>query len=321
MWPAVPTIMFFMAPAIILLLAGAAFGQQPQANETPVFRAGVALVKVDAQVVDHNGRVVEGLTANDFRVFDDGRPQKIAYFGQEAEPLDLVLLLDVSGSMHRHLKLLADTAQAALKQLYGNDRVAVMLFAQRAAVREPLTQDFRAVADEMRTAVQHSDALGSGTAINASIVEAAQYFQGQPARGRRAILIVTDNMSLNYRVPDEDVMRQLYAADAVLNGILIGKQKRPDQPKPGQYLNPDFTPSDIFKLAEESGGEAMEAGKLGESFTRMIERIRARYSMQYEAPPGEAGAFHRIHVELTPEARVKGHVATVKARRGYYAGK
>src|SRR5690348_2495328 len=160
MCPAVPTIMFFMAPAIILLLALDGFGQQPAPSESPVFRAGVALVKVDIQVVDHSGRVVSGLTAADFRVYDDGRTQKIAYFGQESEPLDLVLLLDVSGSMHRHLELLGQTARAALRQLYPSDRVGVMLFARRAAVREPLTQDFRAVEDEMHDAVQHMQSLG-----------------------------------------------------------------------------------------------------------------------------------------------------------------
>src|SRR5215510_16300899 len=152
MWPAVPTIMFFMAPAFILLPARAALVQQAAAGG-PTFHAGVALVKVDAQVVGHNGRVVPGLTPEDFEIFDDDRPQKIAHFGQDAEPLDLMLLLDISGSMHRNLEQMAVTAEAALKQLYPSDRVAVALFAKRAEVREPLTQDLRAVEEEMRDAV------------------------------------------------------------------------------------------------------------------------------------------------------------------------
>jgi hypothetical protein len=102
---------------------------------------------------------------------------------------------------------------------------------------------------------------------------------------------------------------------------LVGKQKRPEPAKPGQYVNPDFTPSDVFKLAEQTGGEAMEAGKIGESFRNIIERIRARYSIQYEAPPSEPGAFHRIRVELTPEARRHHRDAVVQARAGYYAAR
>jgi len=278
-------------------------------------------VKVDVQVVDHSDRAVSGLAAADFRVYDDGHPQKIAYFGQEAEPLDLILLLDVSGSMHRHLTQMAATARAALKQLYATDRVGVMLFARRATVREPLTHDFLAVEEGMQDTVQHMESLGSGTAINAAVVEAAQYFRKQPVRGRRAALIVTDNVSLSYMLSDDEVIRQLYAADTVLNAIVIGNQKRPEPPKPGQHFNADFTPADVFKLAEQSGGEAMEAGKIGESFQHMVERIRARYTIQYEAPPSQPGVFHRIHVELTPKVHAKRHIASVRARAGYYAAK
>src|ERR1051326_6124588 len=168
MWPAVPTIIFFMALAFILLPAHAALAQQPP-GEGPTFRAGIALVKVDAQVVGHNGRVVPGLTKEDFAIFDDGRPQKIAHFGQDAEPLDLVLLLDVSGSMHRHLEQMAATTERALKQRYPAGRLAVLLFAERAEVREPLTQALHAVEQEMRDTV-HTESLGSGTAINSAVV-------------------------------------------------------------------------------------------------------------------------------------------------------
>ena len=105
--------MFFITPALILLLAGAA-----SAWQEATFRGGISLVKVDAQVLDRGGRIVAGLKASDFQILDEGQPQKIAYFGRESEPLDLVLLLDVSGSMYRHLEQLADAARASLKQLY-----------------------------------------------------------------------------------------------------------------------------------------------------------------------------------------------------------
>src|SRR6185295_1861433 len=73
-WPAVPTIMFFMTPALILLLAGAATCQESAV--LPTFRSGISLVKIDAQVVDRSGRIVAGLKARDFEILDDGQPQK-----------------------------------------------------------------------------------------------------------------------------------------------------------------------------------------------------------------------------------------------------
>lgn len=287
---------------------------------TPVFRAGVSLVKVDVQVTDGRGRTIPDLTVADFEVFDEGEPRKISYFGREAEPLDVVLLLDVSGSMHRSLRELGDAAQAALGALHEGDRVAVMLFAREAAVQERFTPDFQAVQSGIRQAVG-SRGLGSGTAINAAIIEAAKYMGTEARQSRRAVLIVTDNVSLNYKVPDEDVLRALYGADAVLNAILIGKQKRPDPPPAGRDLNPDFTPSDVFKLAEETGGEAVEVRRVGESFQQIMERIRARYGLQYDAPQAAPGAFRRIKVSLTPAALRRYPRARVHARAGYYAAR
>jgi VWFA-related protein len=299
--------MFFI-PLVPIVLPG----------QTPTFRAGITLVKVDVAAANPNGRTVSGLSQKDFEILDEGAPQPIVYFDHESEPLDLLLLLDVSGSMHRSLMELSATARAALRPLGRQDRVAVMLFARNSAVRQLFTADFGLVESEIANAVKTED-LGSGTSINAAVLAAAQYLGRQPASARRAVLIATDNLSLNYRLPDEQVIQALYAADATLDGILMGKQKRPEPPRPGAYVNPDFTPSDIFKLADQTGGEAVEAGQAGESFQLMIERIRLRYRLQYEAPAPAAGAFHRIQVRLTEDARKRYPRAVLRARAGYYA--
>ena len=275
-------------------------------------------MKVDTAVTDHGGRAIGGLTPNDFQVYDESAPEKIVYFEHESEPLDLLLLLDVSGSMHRSLMELAADAQAALRPLGERDRVAVMLFASSSAVKQPFTRDFGAVADGIQASVQARD-LGSGTAINAAVMAAAGYIGSQPATGRRAVLIVTDNLSLNFRLPDDAVIRALYAADTTLDAILMGKQRRPQPPKPGQYFNPDFTPSDVFKLADATGGETIESRRAGASFQQMIERIRLRYRIEYQAPPAVAGQLRRIRVQLGPRAQSRHPGAVIRARAGYYA--
>lgn len=283
-----------------------------------MFRAGAASVKVDVQVTDKNGRPVPGFVAQDFRIFDEGQAQTIAYFGQESEPLDILLLLDVSGSMHKFLEEMGANARSALGQLHAGDRVGVMLFAWKTDLRQPFTADFGAVEQEIRDAVRNRSG-GDGTQINASIVAAAKYVGEQPAKGRRAVLMVTDNQGLNYQVPDADVIRALDKSGAVLNAIVIGKLKRPQRVKPGQYVNPDFTPADVPGISAQTGGEVAAAGKGGESFRQMIERIRARYSIQYNAPAAQPGEFRRIRVELTPEARRLHPDAVIHARAGYYA--
>ena len=264
------------------------------------------------------GTTLAGLTQQDFEVYDENAPQTVLYFEHESDPLDLLLLLDVSGSMHRSLAELAAAARAALRPLGSGDRVAVMLFARSSEVRRRFTSDFAAVEHEIRSAIDTQD-LGSGTAINAAVMSAASYFRDETSTARRAVLIVTDNLSLNYRIPNEQVLRELYAADATLNAILIGKQRRPDPPKPGTYVNPDFTPADVFKLAEQTGGEAVESRQAGDSFQLMIERIRSRYRLQYEAPPAESGQLRHIRVQLALAARSRYPTAVIRARAGYYA--
>lgn len=269
-------------------------------------------------MTDSKGRTISDLTQKDFEILDESQPRPIAYFDHESEPLDLLLLLDVSGSMHRALMELAATARAALHPLGPHDRVSVMLFARESAVQQPFTGDFGLIESNIAGAVKAED-LGSGTAINAALLSAAAYLRAQPPDARRAILIATDHLSLNYRVPDEDVIRALYSADAALDAILIGKQRRPNPPKPGVVLNPDFTPSDVLKLAAQTGGEAIEARQAGVSFSLMIERIRSRYRLQYDAPPAAPGEFRHIQVRLAPQARSRFPKAVIRARAGYYA--
>jgi VWFA-related protein len=309
--------MFFIASCLMVNRAAA----QPvpaAAQETqPLFRAGVALVKVDAQVTDKNGRAIAGLAQDDFQVFDEGQPQAIAHFGRESEPLDLLLLLDVSGSMRRFLEEMAANARAALAQLHEGDRVGVMFFARRQETKQPLTDAIASAEAAIRDAAKKQD-LGAGTTINESVIAAAKYLRGEPQKGRRAVLIVTDNEGLNYQTPDELVLRELYGADAVLNALVSGGGRRKD-PLAGRDTNPDFTPPDVFKLAEQTGGEAVESRRAKEAFHAMIDRIRSRYSLQYHAPDAQPGAFRRVRVELTAAARKRYPDAMVKARAGYYA--
>jgi len=290
----------------------AAFSQ-PQAP--PVFRADVLLVKVDAQVVA-GGRPVEDLRREDFIVKDMGVPQKIVYFGRDTEPLWVLLLLDVSGSMNRHLKQMAAAAREALAAMRPADHVGVMLFSRHTRVHQEFTSDFRSVAQSLRAAVEERG-LGSGTRINAAVIDAAHHLRDYAgASGRRAIIILTDNLGLNYRVPNEEVLRALHEADAVLN-VIATRNARAPRPL-GAGANPDFTPSDVFLLARETGGETIRARQAGDALKRLLEGLRTRYSLHYRAPKGQSGQFRTIEVDVTPDVRERyGHL-TIRARRGYY---
>jgi VWFA-related protein len=274
-------------------------------------------VKVDAQVVE-NGKIITGLTQDAFQITDEGQPRQIVYFGRDAEPLSLVLLLDISGSMHRWLQRIASTAREAMGYLRPGDKVAIMVFGKTVEIHQGFSDNLQETARQIGSAITDHD-VGAGTAINQSVAVAAEYMRKNAgSQGRHAILILTDNLSISYQFRDEEVIKALYAGDTVLNAIVVGRAIRPGPPKPGIYQNPDFTPADVFKLAEDTGGEAVRADETDISFKDMIERIRTRYSLWYHAPGGAPNSFRHIGVTLTGDAKRRYPLAEVRARHGYY---
>lgn len=281
------------------------------------FKSGVSNVRIDAQVIK-DGAIVHGLTKEDFLVFDGAAPQPVVYFGRESEPLTLLLLLDVSGSVQKHIEQIASVARDSLRVLNKGDRVGVMVFARDTAVVLPFTEDLDAVARELKKAVSEQN-VGTSTSINDGLLTAARYMGENAGKtGRRAILILTDNLGLNYKSPDQPVINALWESDTVLNGLVVGKGERPPPITAGRYTNPDFTPPDVFLIAEETGGETVRAARASTAFPQMVERIRTRYSLHIRVPDGATG-FRAVRVELTPEAKQRFPGAQIRARRGYRA--
>lgn len=262
---------------------------------------------------------VQGLTKQDFLITDEGEPQTVRYFAHETEPLNLLLLLDISGSMTRYISQMAQTAREALGVLRPRDRVSIMVFGKSAEIHQDFSDNIGESARQIAHAVEDHD-VGAGTLINAAVVSAAKYInENAGTTGRRAILILTDNLSLNYQLTDRQTIAELNRADTVMNGILVGRAIRPRPSAPGQYENKDYTPADVFHLAEATGGEAIRADQPELTFREMVERIRARYTLAYPEPQSTPGRFRHVRVTLTPDALSRFPGAEVHAREGYFS--
>jgi VWFA-related protein len=298
-----------------LIVAGAALLAQPPEGDVAVFKAGATEVRLDVQV-SQGKRIVAGLTKDDFVVFDEESRQTLSYFGREAEPLTVVLLLDISGSMKRYIQEMSRTAEQSLKLLRPGDRVAILVYGRNSKLHFDFSSNFDEVAGRLRSAPENPY-VGSGTSTNEAVIDAAQLIAKHATAGRRAIVLVTDNGGLNYQVPDEQVVRELFAANTVVNAIAVGKAERPKPMRPG--ANPDFTPADVFKLAEESGGEAIKAERADRTFPEMMERVRTRYALSYPAPEAASKTFRRVRVELSADARGRYPDARIRVRSGYFA--
>jgi Ca-activated chloride channel homolog len=303
--------------SILTVSPRSAVAQVPESSDFR-FQSGVSNVRIDVQATEKDGALVTGLTKDDFAVFDEGLPQQLVYFGREAEPLSLLLLIDVSGSTRQYVEQIAGVARESLRYLRPKDRVAVMLFARRSRVTLEWTEDKSTVASELKKSTGMDPSLGAGTSINEALVEAAKYIEESAGEtGRRAVLILTDNLGLNYKNPDAPVIAALTGANTVLNSIVVGKGRRPEAVSGNTYQNPDYTSPDVFGISEATGGEAVKADRAGQAFSSMIERIRTRYSLHYKKPEGAMSGYRKVEVMLAPVARQRYPQVVLRYRKGY----
>jgi VWFA-related protein len=300
---------------IIACLFAAALAS-PQ--EETVFRAGVILIHVDAEVVSADGRILNGFTKEDFRILDERKEQPIVQFSSEQQPLDLILLFDVSGSMDRVVADVSAAAHQGLHELRQGDRVAVWVFNNRSSEVAGFTENL----DEVERTIQNdvlSLQFGGGTLIQQAVSDAAMRFRRESkSQRRRAVLIVTDNMGQRTR-RDESVIEEFWESDAILSGLIVRNSEFQARRAAGVVLNPLSLAMEagMKGIAEKTGGDAITANDTGTAFQEAMHRIRARYSLYYVQPAGKTGVTHGIQVELTSETAKRYPKARVRARTGY----
>src|SRR5688500_1869158 len=117
--------------------------QTPQ--QQPVFRAGADTVRVFVTVTDRDGRLITDLTQDKFEVRDEGKPQPITIFDNSPKPIQMVVLLDVSGSMEGNLGLLRAGARQLFARLGPEDVAKVGTFGKEITISPEFTRDAKAL--------------------------------------------------------------------------------------------------------------------------------------------------------------------------------
>jgi hypothetical protein len=177
------------------------------------------MARVDAQVIARDQQVITGLHAEDFVLLIGGKPHEIRNFGNEGMPVDVLLLLDVSGSMRPQIERLASAAHQALAVLSENDRVAIMVFDRATRARLPFRNSREAVTREL-DAIVNNETFDGGTDVGRGILDAARYVEQNARRdARRAIVILTDDQS-ERGMDHASIDRALLQANAVLSLLL-----------------------------------------------------------------------------------------------------
>lgn len=329
------------------------------ADDPAVFKTDVALTRVDAQVLDRDGRAVTHLQADDFVLRMNGQVLPIRNFASENMPVDILLLLDVSGSMQPHVQRIAMAAQDALNVLAEKDRVAIMVFDTRTRVRLPFASSHSQVTGELNRLLR-SEGFNGGTRITEALVSAANYV-GREARpnARRAIVILTDDQTQDSE-DEPRVEAALTHANAVLS--FLQAPYAPTQPVPygggggrrrggtwgsgggwpgsgggvgfpggggpvilgrggpGGYGGVDPSHSaGTATIAADSGGDTMPVSSAS-ALEDTLSRLRRRYALYFYLPEGAKSGGSSVQVDLSREAKLRYDGAEIRSRRVYLAG-
>jgi Ca-activated chloride channel homolog len=273
------------------------------AQQRAPFRARVDIVEVTVSVIDSNGRLVTGLTKDDFQIFEDGIEQTITQFTDQRVPVSLGLLLDASDSMRGQPVVDARSAlDRFVELLLPSDEVFVATFNHRPRLASRWTTP----PDTLRNVLAGLKPSG-GTAIYDAIAETATLFDRR-MHVRAATVVISDGA-------DTASDRSLYQAievvrrsDAFVYAVAIDS---PDA-KASTRVNPE-TLREITGLTGGYTEVVRSAADLGPATARIADELNKQYMLGYSSTRPPDGGWRPLRV------RVRHGDYLTRARRGYFA--
>jgi Ca-activated chloride channel homolog len=259
----------------------------------------VDVVQLTATVTDAQGRFVKGLGRQEFRVKEDGTPQRLTSFVGENIPLELVVAIDVSDSMTEAMPTLKASVKAFLTALRPTDQVTLLAFNDNI-----FTLARRSTDPAVRLKAVDRLAPWGGTALYDAMLTGLNAVGKQP--GRRALVVFTDGEDQNSAATIKRVESRLETSDATIYTIGLGKSVK-DRGLAGL----------LDHLAAMSGGRAFlvdKAAELSRVFGDIVEELSNQYLLSYASSNDKRdGTWRKISVDLT----TGGY--HVRHRQGYRA--
>ena len=301
------------------------------AAQQPSFRSRSDVVRVFVTVTDRDGRLVTTLGQGDFEIRDQGKPQPIVVFDNTPQPIRLIVMLDVSGSMEGNLPILREASTTLFAQLRPDDVARVGSFGRDVTISDEFTHDARALTAALPDRIPPD----APTPLWKALDRAIQAF-GQNRDDRRAILVLSDGKDsgpgawgpqdwqpgIRKHPPSQgQVIDRARDEDVMIYAIGMRSRRRQSGP-PGlgagglrAAVVDDMPDPELARVAEETGGGYVEirpGDDLAEAFTRVAEELHGQYLIGF-APPQRDGKVHEIGVRvvtngLKPRAR-KSYVA------------
>jgi VWFA-related protein len=299
-------------------------------GDEDVVKVATDLVTIPVSVFDRNGLYIPGLGKENFKIFEDGREQQIAYFGAQDKPFTVVLLLDTSPSTQYKIEEIHQAAKAFVDQLSPNDSVIVIEFNSSVKVQCQRTTDRQKIYKGIDKAK-----FGEGTSLYNAVDEALRKQLSQ-IEGRKAVVLFTDGVDTTSRKNSYDgTVAYAEESDSLVFPIYFNTyQDNRSDPRGGVWggiLGPTIwaagTSAEEYAigkkyledLADVTGGRVFRPeavpGGLERAFEGIAEELRRQYNIGYvpdtEGKPGQRKAI---------KVRVDRPNLIVRARDSYIVG-
>jgi VWFA-related protein len=307
--------------ACVCAALGAAAAQQQ-----PTFRGTGDAVRVFVTVTDRDGRLVTTLEQKDFEVRDEGKPQPITLFDNSPQPIRLIVMLDVSGSMQGNLPLLREGTAQLLSRLREDDGVRLGTFGHDVSISPTFTRDPR----ELQSSLPRAIASDAPTPLWRAIDEALDVFTEAGDEDERAVILVLsdgkDSGPIGFgkqAVSQVEVIDRARNQDVMIYGVgMRSRAPRQNMPAMGPgglqaALMADWPDPGLARVAEETGGGYIEIRPqldLGAAFAQVADELHSQYLIGF-APPKRDGKVHDV------EVRVSQKGMKPRGRKSYVAPK
>lgn len=300
-------------------------GSPQQAQQTPQGQnpLGVTtnVVNVFATVRDKHHTIVSDLAKEDFKVYENGVEQKVAFFSKEVNmPITLGLLIDTSASMDRMIDAEQDTASRFLREVMRpKDEAMVITFDFDVDLLADFTQDTSVLSRAIHKARVNS--VGGGGVVTPGTIPGGQgggtnlydavylacHDELASEAGRKGVIIMTDAEDTGSKLRLQDAIEAAQRTDAVIHVLLIADRMATFGSGPGVAR----------KMAEDTGGRVIDVhneGSLEKAFDEISQELRSQYVLGYYPTNDKRdGTFRKIQVDVArPDMKVL-------ARKGYYA--
>lgn len=309
--------------------------QQPVSNQSQsgaaddeVVRVETNLITIPVSVFDRDGLYIPGLRQGNFKIFEDGVEQEIAYFGTTDKPFTVALVLDTSPSTQYKIDEIHKAAIAFVDQLKPQDSVIVIEFHSSVKVQTEATRD----REKIYRAIYRAE-FGGGTSLYNAVDEALRKQLGK-VEGRKAIVLFTDGVDTTSRKNSYDsTLNYAEESDALIFPIYYNtyfeNQQRSGGAFPDIFLGgpPPGTTAEEYalgrryldELADSTGGRVFRPestpGGLTRAFEGIAEELRRQYNIGYvPQETGKPGQRKQIKVRVNRPGLI------IRARDSYVVG-